>query len=475
MTTLDDRPAATAPLETSNDVVPQMRPGLRGLYDGLSGWTSLRRTPYGLVPIVIIGLVALVQIFDYNAWQLAGPEFIKHGVSVSTVFIITSQLGFVSVAGGLVLAWYSDRGPRVRIFSIGTILSGIGCMGTALSLRVGAIGTARVIDEAASAGYQAPQDALIADYYAPAARGRAFAVLNVFYAVATLSALIVSALLIKHLGLFRAFAIIGGSISALGVVALLVLREPVRGYFERRDQGLGAEASAHEDEPVSFGEAWRTVFAIETLRRFFVGQMILYVVELPFELVAGLYLADRYGLDVVGRALVFTPAIVTGLAGALYGGTLIDQLGRRNPQRMIALYGLAQVFTVISAVGYAVKPQIAILAVIIAVRHIPDGLTVVGQSAVISQVIPANVRAQGIQMQQSLSRLAGFLFGFAVALRIVSSYGYTWFFVYAIPNYVIGGFVLASAAPYFDSDRRRSQAVARAAEDWRAAKRAGSS
>ena len=53
----------------------------------------------------------------------------------------------------------------------------------------------------------------------------------------------------------------------MGVVAAVRLREPIRGYFERKAVGADDDTARVEDEPQSFGEGWRTTFAVRTLRR----------------------------------------------------------------------------------------------------------------------------------------------------------------------------------------------------------------
>ena len=57
----------------------------------------------------------------------------------------------------------------------------------------------------------------------------------------------------------------------VGLVMLVLLKEPVRGYMERRAMGADEEIALQESEPQSFGEAWRTVWAVRTLRRQFIA------------------------------------------------------------------------------------------------------------------------------------------------------------------------------------------------------------
>ena len=54
---------------------------------------------------------------------------------------------------------------------------------------------------------------------------------------------------------------------------LFRLSEPVRGYMERRALGLDEELAKVEDERLSFGESWRTIWAVRTLRRLFIADI----------------------------------------------------------------------------------------------------------------------------------------------------------------------------------------------------------
>jgi len=450
------------------------RGGFGGAWDDLRGFGLLRHTPYGLAPVFIIALVGFIGSFDDAAWGLAGPEFLKHGLSVATIVTLSQEIGFVGIGAGLYLGWYSDRGNRVGLFGIGTIISGIAAMGSAIRFKASTIGIARVGDTVASDAAGAPQFSLLADYYPPETRGRAFAFTSTLTGIAGLVASVSAAELFIHLGLARGFEIIGATIALSGILVLAVLRNPSRGYFERLEMGADEAQALIEEEPLSFGEAWRSAWAVQTLRRFFVASMIGTLADAPLALLVPLFQAEKYGLGLLGRALIATPATAVGLVAGLYGGSLIDRIGRDRPERVTYLFGLAQALSVVGLLGLALHPPIAVLVVVSCVLTIPAAVASIGQLAIISQVIPPNIRSQALSIGV-LAAIPGYLFGFSVAFIVKHYYGYTDTFYYLMPFYVISGIVFAGAAPFFESDRRRARSSMIAREKWGAAKAAGSS
>src|SRR5205814_911888 len=89
---------------------------------------------------------------------------------------------------------------------------------------------------------------LLTDYYPVDARGRAFAMQRTIGRIAFLAAPLGIGLLVDHTttnpdhpNWRLPFFIAGGGITIVGILILILLREPVRGYFERREQGLSQQ------------------------------------------------------------------------------------------------------------------------------------------------------------------------------------------------------------------------------------------
>ena len=116
-------------------------------------------------------------------------------------------------------------------------------------------------------------------------------------------------------------------------------------------QELDEERARREDEPLSFGESWRTVWAVRTVRRLFIADLWMQGAVVIFTAFLGFFLAETYGLTAFQRSLVLLPATLALVAGAFVGGGLVDTMTRRSPGRVLVLFGS---FAAISAVGLTV-------------------------------------------------------------------------------------------------------------------------
>ena len=178
-----------------------------------------------------------------------------------------------------------------------------------------------------------PSFSLTADYYPPESRGKVFAILGLVSTAASLPLGLGGALMIDRIG-WRTTFVIGGALVTVGGIAVIAfLKEPIRGYMERRAMGADEDVAVQESEPQSFGEAWRTVWAVRTLRRTFMASIILSPGGLILAQIAQFLYVDEYGLRSASeRFLAFGPAsFVAGVAGALVGGHLIDRFSAMNP------------------------------------------------------------------------------------------------------------------------------------------------
>jgi MFS family permease len=218
--------------------------GLRRLLGEAAKYGEVRRTPYGL------------------------------GISAGQIIGVLVTVGTVLIAFNLMVGWLADRHKRLPLVGWGAIISGLAAMGTS---KVGSgtfpLGVARVTDEAADLGSQVPRYSLLADYYPPDVRGKAFALHTLMSRFGSVLAPLLAGGLILWIGWRTTFAVFGAGIVLMGIVILIRLREPLRGFMERQAVGLTDEVARIEDEPQSFGEAWRTTWAIRTLRRLFLADI----------------------------------------------------------------------------------------------------------------------------------------------------------------------------------------------------------
>ena len=436
-------------------------------------WRELGTTRYGLRPIVLMCLISVFQALDDAAFAFAMPDIIREfDISFTSIASIISIIGFLAVVLGVWLGYISDRIPRLPIYLGGSVLSGVMSMLAGTARSNVSLGVPRVIDTGVERAAEVPQFSLVADYYPPEARARAYGVLAAAGATGAALGPVFASVLITHVGLRWMFVAVGLPIAVLGVVGFLTLREPIRGWFERKHEGASDEVAAHEDEPPSFAEAWRTVWAIRTTRRMFVGSMILSLGLMPFMQLNQAFLSEVYGLSTGTRGIISTVFVVAALLGVLIGASAVDVMTRTNPERALTLYG---VFGAIASLGMllaAFTPPIGLTVLGIGFFYFGFSLTGPTQAAIISQVVPPNVRGVGVQVI-TLAALPAFGFGIPIFGQLVTNQGWGTAIGASVPLMILGAAVIGSAGSTFDLDRRGAFAASLAGESWRAAKADG--
>ena len=328
------RPELTRPTDragATRSLAEPRRRGIRGILKDAANWGEVRKTPYGLVPLVILGLVFFFEVLDSAAFSLGAPDIARDlGISIGQIIGILITFEVLLVPVTLFVGWWADRHNRVKLVGIGVALSGVFAMIASRARSGTSLGAPRVSDEITDTGSQVPRYSLLADYYPPEVRGKAFAVLGAFRQTALLIAPVMAGAFIVWWNWRTTMLIFGAPIVVIGLVALLRLREPIRGYQERKALGLEDDLARVEDEPLSFGEAWRSVWAVRTLRRVFISEIFTNVIDV-YSLYFIFFLTEKYHLDAFQRGTVFVPSIVVGLFGNFLGGGLIDTFTRRNP------------------------------------------------------------------------------------------------------------------------------------------------
>ena len=457
------------------DPAPERPPrrGLRGLISESSRFGEVRRTPYGLAPAIIIGLLVMFQGFDRLTFRFATPELAADlGISASQIIGLLVTMSTILIAANLALGWFGDRHKRVPFVGLGAIVAGMGAMGTNW-VRSGSftLGTARVTNQVGELANGVPLYSLMADYYPPDVRGKAFAIVSALSRFSQVAAPLAAGGLIVWLGWRPTFLIFGAGITIMGVVVLLRLREPVRGYMERQAVGLSDDVSRVEDEAQSFGEAWRTTWAVRTLRRLFMADC-LQRMDSVYSLFLIFFLSEVYSLDPLQMGFVFVPAAVTGVIGNFLGGGLIDRFTRRNPGKVLTVRGGLEAVAALSLILVAIEPPLWTIAAVQAVYSFGLALSGPATNVIYSQVIPPSIRTQGLQVF-ALAEIPTTILFLPLWGAIRFRWGYTEAFLGMVPILLIGAAVAATAGAFFEMDMRANLAGVAAREEWLSAKRRG--
>ncbi len=476
MTTTDltTDPAGNGQLRADGSAPQPDRPSRwRRLLGQAASWRELRRTPYGYRPVMILGGISFIAFFSNQAFALARPDIARDlDIDLRGIVSVAQLVGVLAIFAAIGAGWYADRHARVPFIGIGAIIAGLASLLTGRTFNAFTLGMARVGDDVGDVAGSVPRFSLLADYYPPDTRGRAFALVAILARLPRVGGPLLVGLLVVWIGWRNVFTLTGIPLMLMGVVALVRLREPVRGYWERRALGASDDVARTEDEPVSFGEGWRAVWSVRTLRRLFVAEIFLQVGSGVGFFFFVFFLAERYGLDALGRGLLVTPAAVAGVFGGLFGGALIDNFTRRNPGRVLTVIGLFPIVGAAGFIGYSFEPPVVLIGAFACIVAFGSALIGPAVAAIYSQVIPPSIRTQGLQIL-GLTELPALILGLQFGGLVVFEYGYGTMFLTMVPFLVIGGLIQMTAGGFFDVDRRNAFAASLAAEEWRNAKAAG--
>src|SRR2546423_5419712 len=190
-------------------------------------------------------------------------------IDIRTIINISATVGFFLTFVAIAVGWWADRHPRVPLLAWGGAISGLFSMLSGRATNAATLGPPWVLGGVASEMADVPTFSLTADYYPPEARGKVFTIFNLVGETAALPLGLAGALLLDWIG-WRKVYLIGGALGIVSSLALLkLLKEPVRGYMERRAMGAD-EAGAHpESEPQALGGGGRAERAGRPQRRLF--------------------------------------------------------------------------------------------------------------------------------------------------------------------------------------------------------------
>ena len=433
---------------------------------------EVRRTPYGLTPVVVLSLLFFTTGLGGQAFNIAGPEMARElEINVGTILRVSGVVGFFSIFTGLWAGWFADRHARVPILAIGTIIAGFFNAMVSRARSTVSLGVPQIAASTAAQFAGVPLFSLLADYYPVEVRGRVFAAVATFNRVGYFATVFIVGALVSAIGFRTTFVVFGVLVMVMGVVILIKLREPVRGYMERRAMGASEEVASTPDEPLSFAEGWRTTWGVRTLRRSFIAQSIGSIGGYAGSFI-GFLMLEKYGLGVWERSLIAIPGLAAAFAGGLIGGSMIDNFMRRRPSQVLFVLGVFSLISSFSLVLYIFLPPIWLLILIGMAFSFGGALVGPITSVIYSQVIPATIRTQGLQVS-GLSELPGLIFGTVIFTTIFASSGYNAVFLTALPFGIVSALVFMSAAGLFELDMRSAFAANLASSEWRRAKASG--
>lgn len=448
---------------------------LRSLIKEAADYKALKKTPYRLRPVIIFTIIGAVVSIDSQIFGLARPEIIRDlRIDILPFFQAFSLLSGILIFAVLGVSYYADRHKRLPLVAGGVILSGIAAMFSAGAHSLFSLGASRMTDAVGGTALNVPIGSLQADYYPPEVRGKAFALQGVTSRVLGLmSPLLVAGLITATSLSWRLPYLISGPLLIVtGIASYFFLKEPVRGYMERRSLGVSEEVAMTPEPPPSFGEAWRTIWAIRTLRRLFIADIPGSAGDFIFSFFFGLLLFTNYNLSITQRALLFTFLGVVTLPFGFLSGGLIDVLLRRRPQRVLLFSGILSLVGAFAVLLISSAPPFWLLTLIFVIFGSASALLGPARGVLFVQILPAHVRTVGLNVR-ILAQLPGTILRVFIVGEFVRRGGIQGGLLAAVPFFIVSALIEISAAGLFPRDVKSALASQLASEEWRRAKEGG--
>lgn len=358
---------------------------------------------------MVLALVAFVDAVDRGILPGVIEEVQADlGFSDTRVGLLAAAFVAVGIVVALPAGYLADRGRRTRIIAVVLaswgVVSGMNALVQTfwqfLAVRM-ALGVGETIDNPSSSS-------LLADYYAPDRRGRAFALLRLAPIIGTAIGLGLGGLVGSTLGWRWAFLLVGapGSLVALAVWRL---PEPTRGEHDHPD-GSGAidgEAVAERNRGARALVAdVRRALQIRTLRAILVGSAVGSASLQGIGFWASAFYERHTSIGASAADGVVGVVIAAGaVAGTWLAGRLVDQRSGGRSDAPMTLAGSAHVAgSVLLGVSFLQVPLWVRMPLhLLAVGCVVGGLLAL--TVMIVRVVPASLRGAAFSLSAFIGSL----------------------------------------------------------------------
>jgi MFS family permease len=366
----------------------------------------------------VVAMLWFVCFFNYADRQAIFSVFepLKSEMNLTDV-----QLGIVGAAFmwvyagfGTIAGLIGDRLKRKPLIIGGLVFWSVITIATALSTKYAHLVLFRALEGFGEAFYFPASMSLISAYHGPETRSRAMSIHQSSVYAGTIAGGSVAGVLGQHYGWRSSFYLFGSLGVLLGVVLLLLLREPAR-----------ESANEHEPAHSELGVSGQRHYAARALIDLLTNPMvrILTIVFIGANFVAMIFLTwmptflyRKFSLSLAMAGVSATVYLqIASVLGVLTGGVLADRLARRTPggRMMTQAIGLALGVPFIFLAGWTISVPMVILA-LVGFGYF-KGLYDANIWASLHDVVRPERRASAVGLMNSLGWIGGGVAPIAIA------------------------------------------------------------
>lgn len=356
---------------------------------------------------MVLATLLVIYIFNfadrYLLTGLIGPIKAEFDIGDNLIGLLMGPAFVVLyVVMGVPFARLADRGSRIRIIAAGCVLWSLATAATGLATGPLSLGLARIGVGVGEAAFVAPAYSLLTDYFKPERRGLAFAILGLATYFGQIAGQAGGPAIAAVYGWRATFLLVGLPGAALGLIALLLVREPPR--------SLGADGAPHAAVPLGqlVGLLIRSPGYVMMALGFGLGTLS----GVTFGYWGPELFARSFAMDPVAIKTAFALNFgLAGLCGMLAFGILSDKLSQRGRVWPVRLSGLALFCATALVLATIWAPSFRIAMLVAIPCGLLGGGWSVGLYAGLQHMLPASYRASATALFIAFITLLGYFVG----------------------------------------------------------------
>lgn len=351
------------------------------------------RPAYAWFVLFMMILLYLVNVID--RFLTSGLlEEIKKTFDVSDTFmglLVGPAFAIVYTALAIPIARLADRRSRVKIIAAGAVIWSAFTVMSGLVTTPWMFAVARLGVGVGEAAFLAPAFSLLADYFPPKKRAFAFALLGFGAYFGQVFGLVGGAAIAEASHWRNAFIYLGAPGIILAVLALLFVREPVRGRLDP-----DSVSSTDSENSMSLIQTFRILWARRSFRLMTIGTALGGFSSYGFGIWAPTLFARAFDLSLTeANSRYGLPSFAAGLAGALILGLLCDRLASKNAAWPYRLAGGGLVGFFVSMFILCFVRDVNIATALCFPAGLMAGGWVIAMQSALQDLLPAKARATG--------------------------------------------------------------------------------
>jgi branched-chain amino acid transport system ATP-binding protein len=399
---------------------------------------------------VLFGLNAVDEL-DRSAFAVLLPDIQRYfGLSDAVALSLVAATTIAVLLVEIPLSFAADRRNRVRMATTGAAAWAMFSFGTGLALGIAMLAAMRVGAGIGKAVVTPTHSSLLADYYEPAARVKVFSAHRLASSLGQIVAPLLAGSLAIWLG-WRAPFLLFAIPSVLLVILATRLKEPIRGWHERRAVGADRERALIEQPPVSARVAIRQLAQIPTIRRIWYAAPFLAIALFGIPTLLSLVYEDVFGLDAGQRGLIAAAIEPLQIVGVVIAMPVMSRLADRGSASLLRFVAVVGIIDGLLVVALAHAPHVSLAITVHALLAGSVGTLAPAFLALVSLVAPPHIRSATFSTI-SVAAVPGIALFLPVIGAVSDAIGMQASMLALVPICVAGALLLASATGFVDDD-----------------------